>query len=206
MADWRGRAPLAIGWYQSSGVRSEWFQVFGTKFFAESDLSQVGLSQSRCFPAWRQRTGSAVLDVSEGGNRPTKTFENYVSRPYQDGKDIRVCQVSNKNKIVQYLLLQLQVSLNKLANIGAGLRWSTLLFRVFHTGTKDHIIMYPLSFDDLSDILALTSFSKGVRDCYFAKIAKCEWMSIWILTKQNCKIQLWMGLCIVNTLRVPSIN
>jgi len=39
-------------------------------FFDESDLSQVGLGQSRRFPAWRQPTGSAVFDVSEGGNRP----------------------------------------------------------------------------------------------------------------------------------------
>jgi len=43
--------------------------MFGTRFFDESHLSQVGLGQSRCFPAWRQRTGSEVLDVSEGGNR-----------------------------------------------------------------------------------------------------------------------------------------
>jgi len=55
---------------RESGVRSEWFQVFGTGFFDESDLSQVGLGQSWSFPAWRQRTGSAVLDVYEGGNRP----------------------------------------------------------------------------------------------------------------------------------------
>jgi len=40
------------------------------RFFNEFDLSQVGQSQSQCFLAWRQRTGSAVLDVSEGGNRP----------------------------------------------------------------------------------------------------------------------------------------
>jgi len=55
---------------RESGVRSEWFQVFGTRFYDESDLSQVELDQSRRFPAWRQRTGSAVLDVSEGVNRP----------------------------------------------------------------------------------------------------------------------------------------
>jgi len=51
-------------------VSSEWSQVLRTGFFDESDLSQVRLCQSRRFPAWRQRTGSAVLDVSEGGNRP----------------------------------------------------------------------------------------------------------------------------------------
>jgi len=44
--------------------------VFGTRFFDESDLSQVGLGQSRRFPAWRKRTGNAVFDVFEGGNRP----------------------------------------------------------------------------------------------------------------------------------------
>jgi len=55
---------------RESGIRSEWFQVFGTGFFDESDLSQVGLDQSRRFPAWWQRAGSAVLDVSEGGNLP----------------------------------------------------------------------------------------------------------------------------------------
>jgi len=54
---------------RDSGVRSEWFEMFGTMFFDESDLSQVGLGQSRRFPVWRQRTGSASLDVSEGGNR-----------------------------------------------------------------------------------------------------------------------------------------
>jgi len=48
------------------GIRSKWFQVFGTGFFDESHLSQVGLGQSRRFPAWQQRTGSAVLDVSDG--------------------------------------------------------------------------------------------------------------------------------------------
>ena len=52
-----------------SGVRFERFQVFGTGFFDESDLSQVRLGQSRSFPPWRQRTGSAVLEGSEGGNR-----------------------------------------------------------------------------------------------------------------------------------------
>jgi len=31
---------------RESGVRSEWFQVFGTRFIYESDLSQVGLGQS----------------------------------------------------------------------------------------------------------------------------------------------------------------
>jgi len=41
-----------------------------TGFFDESDLSQVGLGQSLRFPAWGQRTGRAVLDVSEGVNRP----------------------------------------------------------------------------------------------------------------------------------------
>jgi len=45
-----------------SGVRFEWFQVFGTRFFDESDLSHVGLGQSRRFSAWRQRTGSALCD------------------------------------------------------------------------------------------------------------------------------------------------
>jgi len=55
---------------RESGVRSEWFQVFRTRFFDESDMSQVRLGQSRRFPAWRQRTGSAVRDVSEGGNQP----------------------------------------------------------------------------------------------------------------------------------------
>jgi len=53
-----------------SGVRSKWFLVFGTTFFNEFDLSQVGLGQSRRFPPWQQRTGSAVLDVSESGNQP----------------------------------------------------------------------------------------------------------------------------------------
>jgi len=33
------------------GIRSEWFQVFGTRFFDESDLSKVGLGQSRPFLA-----------------------------------------------------------------------------------------------------------------------------------------------------------
>jgi len=51
-------------------VRSEWYKVFGMRFFDESDLSQVGLGQSRRFPSWRQRTGSAILDVSENVNRP----------------------------------------------------------------------------------------------------------------------------------------
>jgi len=51
-------------------VRSERFQVFGTEFFDESDLSQVGLGQSRRLPACQQRTGSVVLDISEVGNRP----------------------------------------------------------------------------------------------------------------------------------------
>jgi len=52
-----------------SGVRFERFEVFGTGFFDESDLSQVRLGQSRRFPLWWQRTGSAVLDCSEGGSR-----------------------------------------------------------------------------------------------------------------------------------------
>jgi len=55
---------------RESGFRSEWFQVFGMGIFDDSDLSQVVLGQSQCFPAWRQRTRSAVLDVSEGVNRP----------------------------------------------------------------------------------------------------------------------------------------
>jgi len=54
---------------RESGVCSEWFQVFGTRFFDKIDLSQVRLGQSRRFPAWRQRTGSVVLDVPEGRNR-----------------------------------------------------------------------------------------------------------------------------------------
>jgi len=52
-----------------SGVRFERFQVFGTEFFDKSDLSQVRLGESRRFSPWRQRTGSAVLDGSKGGNR-----------------------------------------------------------------------------------------------------------------------------------------
>jgi len=43
--------------------------VFRTGFFDESDLSQVRLGESRRFPPWQLRTGSAVLDGSEGGNR-----------------------------------------------------------------------------------------------------------------------------------------
>jgi len=62
---------------RESRVRFEWFQVFGTGFFDESDLSQVGLGQSGRFPAWRQRTGSAVLYVSEGGNRPDEPLGGY---------------------------------------------------------------------------------------------------------------------------------
>jgi len=34
---------------RESGVCSEWFQVFGMRFFDESDLSQVELGQSRRF-------------------------------------------------------------------------------------------------------------------------------------------------------------
>jgi len=46
------------------GVSSEWFQACGTGFFDKSELSQVCmLGQSRRFPPWRQRTGSAVLGV-----------------------------------------------------------------------------------------------------------------------------------------------
>ena len=52
-----------------SGVDFERFQVCGTGFFDESDLSQVRLGQFRGFPPWRQRTGNAVLEGSEGGNR-----------------------------------------------------------------------------------------------------------------------------------------
>jgi len=54
---------------RKSGISSEWFQVCGTVFFDESDLSKVGLGQSQRFPVWGQRTGSVVLDMSEGGNR-----------------------------------------------------------------------------------------------------------------------------------------
>jgi len=56
---------------RESGVRSAWFQGFGTRFFDECDLFRVGLGQSRRFPAWRQRTESAVLDLSAGVNRST---------------------------------------------------------------------------------------------------------------------------------------
>jgi len=83
MADLRGRRTIRSGdvgqprfrWVvdlliRESGVRSQWFQVFGTRFFDESDLSQVELGQSQRFPAWRQRTGNTVLDVFEGENRP----------------------------------------------------------------------------------------------------------------------------------------
>jgi len=55
---------------RESGIHSQSFQVFGTRFFDESDLSHIGLGQSGRFPAWPQRTGSAVRDVSEGGKRP----------------------------------------------------------------------------------------------------------------------------------------
>jgi len=49
-------------------VDSEWFKVFGTGFFDESDLSQVRLGQSLSFPTRRLWTGSAVLEGSEGGD------------------------------------------------------------------------------------------------------------------------------------------
>jgi len=54
---------------RESGVHSEWFQVFGMGFIDDTHLSQVGQGQSRRFPTWQQRTGSAVLDVSDGVNR-----------------------------------------------------------------------------------------------------------------------------------------
>jgi len=65
---------------RESGVRSEWFQVLGMRFFDEFDLSQAWLGQSWSFPAWRQRTGSAVFDVSEGWNRPCGTYAVTPSR------------------------------------------------------------------------------------------------------------------------------
>ena len=60
-----------------SGVCFDWYQVCGTcfsnesGFSNESDLIVLGaaIGRLRGFPPWRQRTGSAVLEGSERGDR-----------------------------------------------------------------------------------------------------------------------------------------